>query len=211
MAAKKQVSKNEVSRQWCCVGYPGDSLPENYAQILDEEYHLCWAESPVHDADFNADETQKKKHIHFIFKFEGNKSFDQIKEITDRLNAPIPQKVKNPVSMIRYFIHYDNPEKFQYREIDIKCHGGYDYGEAFSKGAVQYRVTLKEVLAFCRDNAIHEFCDLLDAVLLMDSADDWFDVITCRNTLAINAYLRSSHHKKKEAREELEREMNRRF
>lgn len=197
MAAKRQTEKNLVARQWSFVGYPGDSLPENYAQILDEEYHLCWAESPVHDADLNADETQKKKHIHFILAFDGNKSFEQIKEITDRLGAPNPQKVKNPVSLIRYFIHYDNPEKFQYREIDIKCHGGYDYGDAFKKGAGQYRVTLKEVLTFCKDNDIHEFCDLLDAVIAMDD-DDWFDVITCRNTLAINAYLRSKHHKLKE-------------
>lgn len=211
MAAKKEnLSKTVVARQWTIVGYPDDSLPENYAQILDEEYHLCWAESPVHDADFNADDTQKKKHIHFIFAFDGNKSFDQMKEIADRLNAPIPKKVDKPRTLIRYFIHYDNPDKAQYRESDIKCHGGYDYGDAFKRADVQNRTILKEIIIFCQDNGISEYCDLLDAVVALDN-DEWFDLITCRNTLAINSYLRSSHHKKKEAREELEREMTKRF
>ena len=121
------------ARQWSFIGYPGDSLPDNYAEILSDEMHLCWAESPVHDADLNGDGSQKKKHIHFILTFEGMKSFDQVCEITSRLNCPIPQVCRNVKSLVRYFIHLDNPDKHQYKFDDIKCHGGFSIDEYFTK------------------------------------------------------------------------------
>lgn len=196
MAKKKsgEYVKDDRTRQWAFVGYPGDSLPENYRQILTNEFHLVWCESPPHDADLNGDETEKKNHIHFILDFPGPKSYEQIKEITDRLNASRPEKVKSMRGYCRYLIHIDNPEKAQYKQSDIKCYGGFEIDKYFVKSAAQYRASLKDVIQFCKDNGIVEYSDLLDAVLVLDD-DDWFDVITCKNTLAINAYLRSARHK----------------
>lgn len=69
--------KDDRSRNWTFIGYPNESLPENYAEILDE-LHIAWVESPVHDKDTNPDGEIKKTHIHFVVSFEGNKSFSQI-------------------------------------------------------------------------------------------------------------------------------------
>lgn len=180
------------ARVWSFIGYPDDSLPANYASILSDELHLCWAESPVHDADLNGDGSEKKKHIHFVLSFDGMKSFEQILEITDRLYCPIPQKCRNVRSLVRYFIHLDNPDKHQYKKDDIKCYGGFQIDEYFKKSNAQLRDTLKEILQFCVDNDINEFCDLVEAVFAIGD-DEWIDLITCRNTVFLSSYLKSKH------------------
>lgn len=191
------------ARSWSFIGYPGDSLVENYAEILSDEMHLCWAESPVHDADLNGDGSEKKKHIHFLVVFEGNKSFEQIQEITDRLHCPIPQKCRNTRALVRYFIHLDNPDKHQYKVEDIKCHGGLEIDEYFKKSNAEFRDTLKEILQFCMDNQISEFCDLVEAVFALGN-DEWIDLITMRNTVFISAYLKSKHFALRESAEQAE-------
>lgn len=189
------------ARVWSFIGYPDDSLPPDYAAILSDQLHLCWAESPVHDADLNGDGSEKKKHIHFIVSFDGMKSFDQIKEITDLLHCPIPQVCRNPRALVRYFIHLDNPDKHQYREEDIKCHGGFCIDEYFKKSNAQLRETLKEIITFCYDNQISEFCDLVEIVFQMQN-DEWIDIITNRNTVFISQYLKSKHFVVKERGEQ---------
>lgn len=180
------------SRTWCFVGYPDDSLPENYREILSDEMHLCWAESPVHDADLNGDGSEKKKHIHFLVVFEGNKSFDQICEITDRLYCPIPQRCRNVRAYVRYFIHLDNPDKWQYKQSDIKAYGGLQIDEYFKKSNSENRQVLKDILDFCLENNIDEFCDLVEAVFASGD-EDWIDLVTSRNTLFLSQYLKSKH------------------
>ena len=184
-------------RNWCFVGYPGDSLPDNYRVILTDDLHLCWAESPVHDADLNGDGSEKKSHIHFIVSFEGNKSFDQIKEITDLLHCPIPQLCRNVRAYVRYFIHLDNPEKWQYKVSDIRSYGGFQIEDYFKKSNSENRDTLKAIIEFCSDNNIDEFYQLVDAVFASGDAD-WIDLVTCRNTLFLSQYLKSKHFRSRE-------------
>lgn len=184
-------------RAWSFIGYPGDSLPKDYAEILTDEMHLQWAESPVHDADLNGDGSEKKPHIHFLIVFEGNKSFEQVKEITDRLNAPIPQKCMNPRGLVRYFIHLDNPDKTQYKKDDIKTHGGIAIDEYFKRSKAETGEIVREILQFCLDNDLTEFSDLVEAAFAMENAD-WIDVLTTRNTVFFSAYLKSRHFKKQD-------------
>ena len=186
------AKRENRGRNWTFVGYPGDSLPDNYSAILTDELHLCWCESPVHDADLNGDGSEKKKHIHFVVSFDGLKSFEQIEEITQRLNCPIPQLCRNVRSMVRYMIHLDNPEKHQYKREDIKTHGGFEIEEYFGRSQTDNRNILKEILQFCVDNHITEFAQLVEVVFELDN-NDWIDIITCRNTLFLSAYLKSKH------------------
>ena len=51
--------------------------------------------SPLHNKDVNADGTPKKPHWHVILTFKGLKSYEQVKAITDKLNAPAPQVCKD--------------------------------------------------------------------------------------------------------------------
>ena len=187
-------------RNWTFVGYPEDSLPENYREILIDEMHLCFCESPVHDADLNGDGTQKKKHIHFLVTFEGNKSFEQIQEITDRLHCPIPQQCRNVRSMVRYMCHLDNPEKHQYKREDVKCFGGFEVDSYFEKRAFEYDQILDEIEMFIIDNGITEMFKLMQLVSQMDCAADWRKVIRSRNTIYISALLASQRNYFKEQR-----------
>lgn len=192
------AKKDGRGRNWTFVGYPDDSLPEDYRRILNDEMHLCWCESPVHDADLNGDGSEKKKHIHFIVVFEGLKSFEQIQEITDRLNCPIPQQCRNMRSMVRYLIHADNPDKHQYKREDITAHGGFLLDEYFGRSQTESRNILKEIMQFCEDNDIFEFAQLVEAVFKLDD-NDWIDIITCRNTMFLSAYLKSRRFMVQEA------------
>lgn len=116
MSEKQQKRSN----LWLCVVYPEDSLPDNYLQIISYEWHVPTLLSPVHDADLNADSTEKKKHIHIMIDFGSgqNKSYDQVLNLTKKLHGTVPVICQNRSAMIRYFIHRDNPEKAQYNIVD---------------------------------------------------------------------------------------------
>lgn len=120
------------SNVWTFIGYPNDSLPDNYLSII-QNWHIPCLVSPIHDKDINADDTEKKKHIHFMLYFGkgANKSYDQVLFYTKSLNATIPQIVNSVNAMVRYFVHYDNPEKFQYKKSDLICLSGFDIGDSF--------------------------------------------------------------------------------
>lgn len=106
----KASAKDNRSRTWAFVAYP-ESMPENWREILDA-LSVPWACSPLHDKDINETTGEvKKPHRHFVMSFPGKKSYEQIKEITDKLNAPVPQKCLSIRGAVRYFLHLDNPEK----------------------------------------------------------------------------------------------------
>lgn len=187
------MAQDGRGRNWTAEIYP-ESMPANYTEILDN-LHISWAESPVHDFDVNPDGTLKKSHIHLIFCFEGNKSFDQVRDITKLLNAPIPLKLQSVRGMVRYFVHLDNPEKYPYKKSDIKVHGGFEIDEYFAPSTADYMRILRELEEFIRDNDIREFCDLAEFVSQMKDKDDWYYVMTSRNTLYLSQVIRSRKFK----------------
>ena len=73
--------KDDRARTWTFIVYP-ESAPQNWRELLDE-CHVSWVESPLHDKDVNPDGTVKKPHWHIILLFDGNKSYEQVKEISD--------------------------------------------------------------------------------------------------------------------------------
>lgn len=185
------AKKDERCRNWTAVGYP-ESLPQNYREILAEELNLQWMESPVHDKDTNPDGSIKKSHIHFAFPFEGNKSYEQVKEICDRLNLTIPQKVNSMQGLIRYFIHKDNPEKWQYKRSDIFIYGNFDINDYFRPTNTETIIETKEIQAFIRDNGITEYATLCDYIEQMDN--DWFYIVTTIKTQHFKEYIRSKRY-----------------
>lgn len=185
-------SVNKRARNWTAVVYP-DSAPEDWQSILDA-MQVPWACSPLHDSDVDDDGVIKKAHWHIILCFGGNKSYEQIKEITDQINAPIPQVCRDMRSSVRYFIHLDHPHKFQYNASDITSHCGFDAMQYLEQSTTEKRESLKEILLYCQENHIFEYADLIDA-LLADGHDDWFIVATERSTLPISCYLKSSRYR----------------
>lgn len=179
--------KDDRARCWAFVGYP-ESLPENWEDIIktsaDEVYR-----SPLHDKDFNADNTPKKAHYHFLLYYKGNKSFSQIKAITDSLGQPIPQVVSNKTGYIRYMTHCDNPEKAQYSRADIKCYGlAKDINEFFMTQADKDN-ELNEILNFCQQNKIYSLDKLRQYA--MHCQPDWLGAILNGKTFSIKSMLKS--------------------
>lgn len=124
------------------------------------------------------------------------------------LHCPMPKKVENMVGMVRYLIHLDNPEKHQYKREDIRCYGGFSVDEYLSRTLTENRVILKDIIQFCIDNGIKEFCDLVDVAMNMDN-NEWIDIITSRNTMFLSCYMKSKKFKIDEERVQREREESR--
>lgn len=181
------------AKDWTFVCYP-ESLPENWIQILQEEFEVSKAIiSPLHDKDKNNDpeQTNKKPHYHVILRYGSMKSFSQIKEITDRLNSPIPQKVNNIEGAVRYLIHIDNPEKAQYSQSDIQTIGNVDIERYFKRTTAEEDGIQADIIAFIKANDITEFADLLDIAL--EENYEWFRFL-CRHAYMIDKYITSRRH-----------------
>jgi len=190
---KMNGRKDERARLWTFVVYP-ESTPENWREIMDE-LHIQWIESPLHEFDTNADGEVKKSHIHVVITFVGNKSFEQVEEITKSLNAPIPQKVASLTGVVRYMAHMDNPEKHQYNPKDIKGHGGIDVAKLLKPTSASRYECIREMMAYIRTNGITEISDLLDYAG-QERMDDWFILLCDNSAYIIGEYIKSCRHKK---------------
>ena len=170
-----------------------DSAPKNWADILDEE-HIEWIESPWHDKDINANGEPKKKHKHIALLFGGVKSYEQVKELTDKLNSPIPQRCHNAKAMVRYMAHLDNPEKAQYNVSDIKAHGGVDLAELLRPSSSERYTIIRDMIAYVKSNGVAEFQDLMDYAA-SEHFDDWFPLLCDNSAYVVNQYIKSQRHR----------------
>ena len=184
------------TRSWTCVIYPTEGnppAPANWRDIIDEE-HIEWIESPLHDRDTNADGTPKRPHIHLLLMFESVKTFEQVKEITDKLNGPIPQKCNGAKGLVRYMAHLDNPEKAQYPVSGIIGHGGADVGDLLKPSASERYQLIAEMIDFVRERGLVEFEDLL-VYARQERFDDWFPLLCDNSAYILGALLKSRRHR----------------
>lgn len=174
-------------RNWAFIVYP-ESAPVDWIQILNATY-CPWACSPLHDKDLNSDGSIKKAHYHVIMTFEGNKSFSQLFDIGKSVNATFLQLCDSVRGAYRYFTHQDNPEKYQYNEIDIKCHNGFDASN-FEKTS-----TAEKVQAICdMQNYIDKYnitSFYIFNQLIRRSHYDWFKLVSTCCGVIIKEYISS--------------------
>lgn len=211
MASKKSsTTKDNRTRNWACLLYPTKeqladlgsdydgsdgygSLPDNWRDILDEE-HIQWIESPLHDKDINPDKTKKKPHWHIVLLFEGNKSYEQIKAITDKLNAPIPQKCASVKGTVRYMAHLDHGDKFQYDKGAIVGHGGADVAEYLKPTSSSRYQLIGEMRQWVNETGCVEFCDLFDYAA-EERFDDWFPLLCDNSAYIMGEFIRSRRNR----------------
>lgn len=194
MGSKKSsenLKKDDRTRNWTFIVYP-DSAPENWEQILINQA-VPWFCSPLHDSDLNADDSEKKPHWHCALCFENKKNYEQILEIISPLNCTIPQKVKSMKSMLRYFIHADNPEKHQYEKSDIRCFGGAEYDSFFLPTRTDKMSFYGEIIDWIEENDIIEFCDLVTYARMNEP--DWASMLYTNSTIFFNSYITSRRNK----------------
>lgn len=178
------------SYNWNFILYP-ESAPENWIEIINETY-IEWVCSPLHNLDVNPDGEVKKEHYHITLLYPSKKSYSQVTELTDILNAPIPIRCNSVKGSIRYMVHKDNPEKYQYAWKDIIAYGGVSIDDLIKPTASERLIVQKEILRFIDRNGIIEFSDLTDMCI---ENDDWLNVILNYSTMPINSYLKSKRHK----------------
>ena len=187
-----QDAKNVKMRNWAFVAYP-ESMPTNWLEIL-QETGAPIAISPLHDKDLNADEHEKKAHYHFIICYGGPTSFNVVKRLTDKLNAPIPIALEQIRGYYRYFTHKDNPEKHQYDESEIKCLNGFKISDYVELTRSEVSKIKKEIRDIIRGNCLSEYSDLMD---YLDAEGIWERIeVAENNTIHFDALLRSIRHKK---------------
>lgn len=187
MSEKKETR----SRAWSFIVYP-DSAPKNWEEILDD-LHIEWAHSPLHDRDTNPTGEVKKAHWHVLFQFTNVKSYDQVNEICQLVNAPAPQRCHNTRSLARYFCHLDNPEKAQYSVADIKCYGGLDFSDLLKPCASEVYDLIGDMIQWIQDKHIFEFEDLMNYAY-EQHPNDWVPVLISHSTI-LWRYLNSKRYR----------------
>lgn len=188
MAGKKQDTR---ARAWTLVVYP-ESAPKDWRSVLDED-HMPWIESPLHDKDTNPDGEIKKAHWHVLLLFAGVKSYSQVKVIAGRLHAPNPQKCADIRGMVRYFVHMDNPEKYQYSKADIQTHGGADIAKYLSATGAEKLQMIAEMQDWVVENHCTELSELAEYAR-RERFDDWYGILSTQSTIFLNAFIRSKRH-----------------
>jgi hypothetical protein len=192
-AIKDVKSESTRTKTWTIVLYP-ESAPSNWRDIIDET-HIEWIESPLHDKDLNGNGEPKKPHWHIVLIFGGVKSFEQVEELTKALNGPIPQKIHNTRSMVRYLAHLDNPDKVQYKKSEIVGHGGADVTELLTCMASEEDSITIEICQWVKKYNIIEYQDVID-YCIENERDRWFPII--KKSFVVSQYVKSQRHRKLE-------------
>lgn len=183
------MAKDNRFRSWSFIVYE-DSAPSNWRDIIDER-HIRWCCSPYHDRDFNADGTPKKPHYHIVLDFDGKKSFEQIKEISDSVNSPMPIHLDSVVGMVRYFTHMDNPEKAQYSASKIESYGGFDVWDTLKPTYSKKYHILAEMTAFIKEHNIKSFTVFSDYCRDFET-DSWFPILVDCGSYYISQYIKAN-------------------
>lgn len=96
------------SRFWTFVSYSNTIFELfDFINVL-KLHNIDFIISPLHNSDIGI-----KSHFHFLLVFNLEKSFDQVKKITDLIHC-YPQICSSPHLMVRYFCHLDHPYKERY-------------------------------------------------------------------------------------------------
>ena len=186
------------SRSFAFVIYP-ESCPENWRDIIDQ-FHVAWAESPLHEFDTDDNGEVKKPHWHVVLAFDSVKTVDQVKKLIEPLNCTIPIMVNSLRGMVRYFAHLDNPEKHQYSVDQIIGHGGIDIQDLLRLSASARYQCIRKMCMYCDEHGISEFHELMEYAM-NKRFEDWFPLLCDNSAYIVNQYLKS----KKNHQRELER------
>lgn len=193
-------------RNWAFVVYP-ESLPEDWLDIL-RLSGLQIAISPLHDADLNADESEKKPHYHIIAVYGSPTTYNNVLNFSKKLNGTIPIALEQVRGYYRYLTHEDNPEKAQYDKNDIKLLNGFNIADFTDLTKSEVMKLKKEILKLIRDNDLTEYCHLIDLLELEeDSRPEALEVAT-NHTIFFNAYLKSRRFDKCKNNQLKEKEAN---
>ncbi len=179
-------------RSWAFILYPESAIDE-WVTILDD-LHIPIAISPIHDLDFDPDKCEMKKaHYHIIIAFDGKKSYEQVKEITDSVKGTIPVPINCLYSYYRYLCHIDSDDKTHYDVNNIILLGGFDPKNYISE---QVGVFVKEMVDYINKQGITEYSDFVE-LCLYEHPNDWFKILSDYKSVFFLNYINAKKYKGK--------------
>lgn len=183
------MGKNSTkrTRNYGTVVYP-ESAPENWQNILAEQFIPALI-SPLHNQDTNPDNNEPKKaHYHVMIMFDSVKTKDQAIEVFNLIGGVGCEVIQSRRGYARYMCHMDNPEKFQYKQDDVRALGGADYIDIIGLVTDKYKA-IGEMIDYCQEYNIYSYSDLLEYCRM--ERFDWFRVLCDNGTVVMKEYLKS--------------------
>lgn len=181
------------NRGFAFVLYP-ESAPENWRDIIDD-FHVQWAESPLHEFDVNPGTGElKKPHWHVVLNFDSVKTIEQVKKLIEPLQGTIPIALNSVRGMVRYFAHLDNPEKYQYPVDQIIGHCGMDVADLLRVSASARYAIIKKMCLYVSEHNITEFYQLMDYAMA-EKMEDWFPLLCDNSAYIVNQYIKSNRQR----------------
>ena len=98
------------SRKFAFIFYKEDETHVRAMQLIHELYSYA---AILHDKDYDVNGEIKKEHYHYIIKTNSPQNIETICN-TLLISTNYCRVVKNDVGFLRYLIHYDDLDKFQY-------------------------------------------------------------------------------------------------
>lgn len=181
-------------RNWAFVLYPTEGNPPAPADWLEKlkQTGLQIAISPLHDKDTDPDEKEKRPHRHVIAVYGNTTTFNNVKRLTDSLNAPIPIALEQVRGYYRYLTHKDNPEKHQYDEKDIILLNGFNIADFTEMSKAEVQAIVRKIHLAIRELVITEYADLMDYLFDRELWQEY--EVASGHTVFFQGYLRSCRH-----------------
>lgn len=200
---EKRKEKNGTRHKcWMLIFYP-DSAPPEWPDLLSELHLRIWV-SPVHDrdtwtaADQKRDKnhvkgTAKKPHYHLICEYEVQVDRETFLNDFGFLNGPENVKVvKSLISMVRYLVHADDPDKAQYQREDVRIFGGAELDLVEQLGSHERHEALRAMRKFIRERKIENYCDFVD---YCDECEvTWARLLDDNSSYTIEKYIKSRRY-----------------
>jgi hypothetical protein len=170
------------------------TVPDDWKERL-QLSGLQYAISPLHDKDKLEDGSgkTKKPHYHVIVIYGSPTTYNNVKSLTDSLNAPIPQALEQVRGYYRYLTHKDNADKYQYDEKDIETGGGFNIADFVELSKSEVTETVFKLQQLIREQDLTEYEALMDYV--QDNFDRTVYDVASTHTIFFNTYLRSRRHR----------------
>lgn len=211
MSAQKSSDTPKKSKYWGALSWHDSEPQDIFERAKKSNIECCCI---LHDKDFNELATpvdysgtvletghHKKTHRHWIFVFPNtttaNHANNIILEIT---NGSLPIAISNIKGAYAYLTHKHDPEKYQYQKEDIIYFNGFVPENYINLGAGEEDEALKAIENIIEDKDIDEYCILVK--YLRETNNDLARFLTT-HTIHINAYLRSKHQSKRQAKRDM--------
>lgn len=188
-----EIKSNVKKRNWAFVLYP-ESAPDDWVEQLRLTGLQCVI-SPLHDKDIDPTGEPKKAHYHIILCYAGPTSYNVVKQLTERLNQPIPQALEQVRGYYRYLTHKDNPEKYQYSDDDIRTLNGFDISDFVELSKSEVLEIKRKLQCLIRELDILEYSDFMD--YLLDNEMSLEFEVGSNNTYFFEKYISSRRNKAK--------------